>query len=109
MTILKHQRSIYAFQRTTWEKSNDQDSMEDAPKEEKVAFETKSSNINDSVKDVKQGQARKRPIKQRSFPPLSPIEKSKNGKVVQNEDEDMAIKSFNSGSGEELNIICNMI
>lgn len=97
------------FKELPEKKSNDQDSVEDAPKEEKVAFETKSSNINESVKDVKQGQARKRPIKQRLFPPLSPIEKSKNGKVVQNEDEDMAIKSFNSGYGEELNIICNMI
>lgn len=78
-------------------------------RKKKAAFKVKSSIKNDNVKAIQEGQSIKKLAKQRLFPPLSPLVKSKEEKAMPNKDEDMASKSFDSGSGEELAIIFYMI
>lgn len=41
--------------------------------------------------------------------PFPPVEKSKEKKATHDQDEDLAIDDFNSGSEPKLDIICNMI
>lgn len=67
-------------------------------RKKKDAFEVESLNKSDSVKVVKRGQANKRSVTQRLLPLLSPLLKSKYGKVVPNKDEGMVIENFDSGS-----------
>src|ERR1044072_1305463 len=54
-------------------------------------------------------QVGKRPIAERLFPPLPPI-CEENKKITEpNEDDNMLTGNFDSGSEEDLNIICNVV
>src|ERR1044072_2113111 len=54
-------------------------------------------------------QVEKRPMAERLFPPLPPIIEG-NGKTPEsNEDDNMLTDNFDSGSEEDLNIICNVV
>lgn len=50
----------------------------------------------------------KKPLKERLFPPLPPVEKTNGKESVQNEDNKMLTDNFDSGSEWELDIICNV-
>lgn len=50
----------------------------------------------------------KNPVKQSLFPPLPPVMENK-PKISVGSDEEMTSNDFDSGSEDELDIICNMI
>src|ERR1044072_7823320 len=54
-------------------------------------------------------QVGKRPIAERLFPPLPPISEEKEKITEPNEDDNMLTGNFDSGSEEDLNIICNVV
>src|ERR1044072_4035803 len=54
-------------------------------------------------------QAEKKPMSERLFPPLPPIIEGNEKITEPNEDENMLTDNFDSGSEEDLNIICNVV
>lgn len=65
---------------------------------------SKSSSIQATV----EGHAIRKFVKQRLFPPLPPLVEHE-PKATVDEDEEMASKDFDSGSEDDLDIICNML
>src|ERR1044072_2736704 len=54
-------------------------------------------------------QGEKRPMAERIFPPLPPIIEGNEKALESNEDDNMLTDNFDSGSEEDLNIICNVV
>lgn len=75
----------------------------------KVAFEDESSIKNGSVQATDEGQLTKRHVRQRLCPPLPPVMKPEEKQATHDQNEDMTIDDFDSGSEPKIYKICYII
>src|ERR1044072_9231265 len=78
-------------------------------RKKKAEFEATESSNKAKIPPPTYAQVVKKPLKERIFPPIPLVTKSKDKKPVSTEDDDILIDNCDSGFDDELDIICNVV